>query len=815
MPLPDLPAPARWALYALLAIGGTLLGLASLAGIALILAYPQLPSVEVLTDYQPKIPLRIFSADGHLIGEFGEERRNFVLIKDVPAVMKQAILAAEDERFYQHPGIDTLGVLRAAYSNFVGGGKRQGASTITMQVARNFFLSSEKTVTRKLYEMLLAFKIEHNLSKDQILEIYVNQIYLGQRAYGFAAAAQIYFGKPLKDLSVAEAAMLAGLPKAPSAYNPVANPKRAQLRQRYVLRRMHDLDYIDEAQWKAAQGEVLHVKRDVNDFGVHAEHVAEMARQIAAERFPDDVYSRGLRVITTINRDDQRAAYQSVRKGVIEYDRRHGYRGAEAYVDLKDVTGDQDEELEELLAEFDDSDDMLPAIVLDAGPRQVRAYLRGGELLKIGEDGLKFAARMLDDKAPANKRIRRGAVVRVQKIDKAWQIVQLPEVEAAFVAASPVDGAIRALVGGFDFNRNKFNHVTQAWRQPGSSFKPFIYSAGLEKGYTPASVIADEPISISAEETGSQAWEPKNYDGKYEGPMSLRTALAKSKNMVSIRLLRSIGTKYAQDYSTRFGFDPEKNPPYLTLALGAGAVTPWQQLAAYSIFANGGYRIEPYIVRQILDDKGAVAAAAQPVLAGDETLRAIDARNAWLMDSMMHDVVRRGTATRAAAVLKRSDLAGKTGTTNDYIDAWFCGYQPTVVGIAWIGFDQPKRMGNGETGGAAALPIWIGFMEHALKNVPESWQEVPEGLVSITANEPGGKSGKELVYKELLPAADDEDKEPSTPAPVQDAKPKPVEKPAADKAPVADKSPAPKPVEKPADKPAPAKPPEKTPSAKP
>ena len=815
MPLPDLPAPARWALYALLAIGGTLLGLASLAGIALILAYPQLPSVEVLTDYQPKIPLRIFSADGHLIGEFGEERRNFVLIKDVPAVMKQAILAAEDERFYQHPGIDTLGVLRAAYSNFVGGGKRQGASTITMQVARNFFLSSEKTVTRKLYEMLLAFKIEHNLSKDQILEIYVNQIYLGQRAYGFAAAAQIYFGKPLKDLSVAEAAMLAGLPKAPSAYNPVANPKRAQLRQRYVLRRMHDLDYIDEAQWKAAQGEVLHVKRDVNDFGVHAEHVAEMARQIAAERFPDDVYSRGLRVITTINRDDQRAAYQSVRKGVIEYDRRHGYRGAEAYVDLKDVTGDQDEELEELLAEFDDSDDMLPAIVLDAGPRQVRAYLRGGELLKIGEDGLKFAARMLDDKAPANKRIRRGAVVRVQKIDKAWQIVQLPEVEAAFVAASPVDGAIRALVGGFDFNRNKFNHVTQAWRQPGSSFKPFIYSAGLEKGYTPASVIADEPISISAEETGSQAWEPKNYDGKYEGPMSLRTALAKSKNMVSIRLLRSIGTKYAQDYSTRFGFDPEKNPPYLTLALGAGAVTPWQQLAAYSIFANGGYRIEPYIVRQILDDKGAVAAAAQPVLAGDETLRAIDARNAWLMDSMMHDVVRRGTATRAAAVLKRSDLAGKTGTTNDYIDAWFCGYQPTVVGIAWIGFDQPKRMGNGETGGAAALPIWIGFMEHALKNVPESWQEVPEGLVSITANEPGGKSGKELVYKELLPATDDEDKEATTPAPVQDAKPKPVEKPAADKAPVADKSPAPKPVEKPADKPAPAKPPEKTPSARP
>jgi penicillin-binding protein 1A len=795
VPIPALPAPARWALYFLLLTGGIILSVAALAGIALILAYPQLPSLEVLTDYQPKIPLRIYSSDGHLIGEFGEERRDFARIKDVPAVMKQAILAAEDERFYQHPGIDTLGIMRAAYSNFVGGGKRQGASTITMQVARNFFLSSEKTLTRKLYEMLLAFKIENNLGKDQILEIYLNQIYLGQRAYGFSAAAQIYFGKTLKNISIAEAAMLAGLPKAPSAYNPVVNPKRAQLRQRYVLRRMHELDFISEAQWKAAQIEVLHVKRDVNDFGVHAEHVAEMARQIAAEQFPDDVYSRGLRVITTINHGEQQAAYRAVRRGVIDYDRRHGYRGAEAYVDAKDITSDQDEELEELLAEYDDSDDLLPAIVLEASPKLVRAYLRGGEVLRISEDGLKFAARMLDDKSAPNRRVRRGAVIRVQKMDKGWQIVQLPDVEAAFVAASPVDGAIRALVGGFDFNRNKFNHVTQAWRQPGSSFKPFIYSAGLEKGYTPASVIPDEPVSISAEETGSQAWEPKNYDGKYEGPMTLRTALAKSKNMVSIRLLRSIGTKYAQDYVTRFGFDPEKHPPYLTLALGAGSVTPWQQLAAYSIFANGGYRIEPYIVRQILDDKGNVLAATQPSLAGDESLRAIDARNAWLMDSMMHDVVRRGTATRAAAVLKRGDLAGKTGTTNDYIDAWFCGYQPTVVGIAWIGFDQPKRMGNGETGGAAALPMWIGFMEHALKNIPESWQETPEGLVSITANDPAGKASRELIYKELLPPVEGEEKEEpkQAPAPVQDAKPKLVEKPAAEK-PVTDKPLPPKPA---------------------
>jgi penicillin-binding protein 1A len=462
-----------------------------------------------------------------------------------------------------------------------------------------------------------------------------------------------------------------------------------------------------------------------------------------------------------------------------------------------------------MLTEFDDSDDLLPAIVLEATPKLVRAYLRGGEVLKIGEDGLKFAARMLDDKAAPNKRVRRGAVIRVQKYEKGWQILQLPEVEAAFVAASPVDGAIRALVGGFDFHRNKFNHVTQAWRQPGSSFKPFIYSASLEKGYTPASVIADEPISISAEETGSQAWEPKNYDGKYEGPMSMRTALAKSKNMVSIRLLRSIGPHYAQDYVARFGFEPEKHPPYLTMALGAGAVTPWQQLSAYSIFANGGYRITPYIVSRIFDNSGAVVAEIQPALAGDETLRAIDARNAWLMDSMMHDVVRRGTATRAAAALKRGDLAGKTGTTNDYIDAWFCGYQPTIVGVAWIGFDQPKRMGNGETGGAAALPIWIGFMEHALKNVPESWMETPEGLVPVVANDPGGKTSKELVYKELLPSAPpaDEDREATAqePAPVQDAKPKPVEKPAVEKPPaekpsgekaLADKPAAPKPADK-------------------
>ena len=783
-PLPPMPPVLRWLAYPLIVLLGLLAIAASMAGIVLILAYPQLPSLESLTDYRPRIPLRIYTADGYLIGEFGEERRNFVRIQEVPAVMKRAILAAEDERFYHHPGVDTIGILRAAYSNFVSGGKRQGASTITMQVARNFFLSSEKTLTRKLYEALLAFKIENNLTKDEILELYINQIYLGQRAYGFSAAAQIYFGKPLASLTVAETAMLAGLPKAPSAYNPVANPKRARLRQLYVLRRMHDLDYLDQAGWKAAQQETLRVKRDINDFGVHADHVAEMARQMVVERFPDEAYTHGLRVITTITRAEQQAAYASLRKGVLDYDRRHGYRGAEAYANMTGVTSNQDEEIEDLLQDFDDVGDLLPALVLDASPKEVMAYLRGGEVLKISGEGLKFAARMIDDKAPANKRLRRGAIVRVTKDEKGvWHILQLPEVEAAFVAASPVDGAIRALVGGFDFNRNKFNHVTQAWRQPGSSFKPFIYSAALEKGFTPASVIEDEPISISAEETGSQAWEPKNYDGKYEGPMSLRTALAKSKNMVSIRLLRSIGARYAQDYAARFGFDPEKHPPYLTMALGAGAVTPWQQLQGYAIFANGGYKIEPHIVKQILDDHGNVLAAAQPVVAGDESLRAIDARNAWLMDSMMHDVVRRGTATRAAQALKRGDLAGKTGTTNDYVDAWFCGYQPTVVGIAWIGFDQPKRLGSGETGGSAALPIWIGYMEHALNGVPESYMDTPAGLTQVTVHDPSGKgAGREFVYREQVPeeaAANPPAAAPkpvATPAPVQDAKPRVIEK---------------------------------------
>ena len=724
-----------------------------LLGLVVVLAYPNLPELDALTAYQPKIPLRIYTAEGTLIGEFGEERRAIVSIDEVPPQLKHAIIAAEDERFYQHPGIDYIGVLRAAYTNLVSGGRRQGASTITMQVARNFFLSSEKTLTRKLYEALLAFKIEHSLSKEQILELYINQIYLGQRAYGFGAASQIYFGKALDQLTLGEIAMLAGLPKAPSMYNPIANPQRAKQRQQYVLRRMGELGYITAAQYDEALKAPLKARREVSEYSVHAEYLAEMVRQALAEQYPEDVYTRGFRVYTTLRKADQEAAYEAARRGVMEYDRRQGYRGPEGFFDLRPNAGE--DEYDDALAEHPDSDELLAAVVLAADTKQIEAALRTGEKLTLTGEGLRFAARSLDPKTATQKRIRRGSIIRVQHEGKGWQIVQLPEVESAFVSLDPQDGAIRSLVGGFDFARTKFNHVTQAWRQPGSAFKPFIYSAALEKGFTPATVIPDEPVVLEAEETGSQRWEPKNYDGKFEGPMRLRTALAKSKNMVSIRILDAIGPKYAQEYIARFGFDPERHPPYLTMALGAGSVTMWQLARAYCVFANGGYLVQPYFIHKIVDDRGNVLALAEPKRSGDEALRVIDARNAFIMDNMMQDVTRVGTAARAAR-LGRSDLAGKTGTTNEFVDAWFAGYQPTLVAIAWVGYDQPKTLGKNQTGGVVALPIWVSYMEKALKDVPEMPREMPPGIVVLpTGPYPtaGGESRMvpEFFYQEAVP----------------------------------------------------------------
>jgi penicillin-binding protein 1A len=524
--------------------------------------------------------------------------------------------------------------------------------------------------------------------------------------------------------------MLAGLPKAPSAYNPVVNPKRARLRQQYILQRMHTLGYITDAQFAQAKDEELKIKTDSTAFGVHAEYVAEMARQLVYEQFKEDTYTRGLNVFTTITKADQDAAYLALRRGVMDYERRHPYRGPEKYIEIPRAKADADEAIEAELAEHPDSDDIVAAIVLQAAPNGITAVLASGEEIRIQGSGLAFAQGWLSPKAAETRRIRRGAVIRVtQDGGSSWSITQMPQVESAFVAVDPADGQIHALVGGFDYNRNKFNHVTQAWRQPGSSFKPFIYSASLERGFSPATLINDAPISFDAGSTGGQAWEPKNYDAKYEGPMTMRRGLTKSKNMISIRILNKIGARYGQEYATRFGFDADKNPPYLTLALGAGATTPLQMSGAYSVFANGGYRISPYIISKVTDADGKVLSEARPERAGVEANRVIDERNAFLMDSMLRDVARYGTAAKAQQALKRPDIGGKTGTTNDSIDAWFAGYTPHLVGIAWIGYDQPRNLGNKETGGGLALPIWIGFMQKALKGVPVEERQVPAGLV--------------------------------------------------------------------------------------
>ncbi|MDQ9170990.1 penicillin-binding protein 1A [Oxalobacteraceae bacterium R-40] len=732
----------RFAFGFLGVLTGLIVASALLVGFMLAMAYPNLPALDSLTDYRPKVPLRIFSADNVLIGEFGEERRNIVRFNDIPEMMKKAVLAIEDDRFYEHGGVDYFGIARAALHNLAGGTK-QGASTITQQVARNFFLSSEQTLKRKLYEILLAWKIEQNLTKDQILEVYMNQIYLGQRAYGFASAAQIYFGKSLHDISIAEAAMLAGLPKAPSANNPVVNPKRARARQQYILERMHKLGYITDEQYQSAKEETLKIKMDSNEFGIHAEYISEMVRQLVYDQYKEETYTRGLNVFTTITKADQDAAYIALRRGVMDYEKRHGYRGPEGYMEIPAAKEEAEDAIETELAEHPDSDDLIAAVVLDASPKLVRALLASGEEIEISGQGLSFATNLLSAKAPPNRRVKRGAIIRVVQEGKTWSITQMPEVESAFVAANTEDGAIRALVGGFDFNRNKFNHVTQAWRQPGSSFKPFIYSAALEKGMSPSTMINDAPISFDAAQTGGQPWEPKNYDGKYDGPISMRKGLTKSKNMVSIRILNKIGAQYGQEYATRFGFEAAKNPPYLTLALGAGAVTPLQMAGAYAVFANGGYKVSPYIISKITDANGNVLLEVNPDRAGNEENRVIDARNAFLMDSMMKDVVKFGTATKALS-LKRPDLAGKTGTTNDSIDAWFAGYHPKIVGVAWIGFDQPKNLGNKETGGGLALPIWIGYMQKALKDVPIEETLVPEGLI---------QSGNDYYYAEYPPGA--------------------------------------------------------------
>ncbi len=726
-------------LYPLIALGALGVAAAGLIAMTLALLYPKLPSLDAVTDYRPKLPLRVYTSDHQLMGEFGEERRAVLKLEQVPLNMRHAILAAEDDRFYQHGAVDFQGVLRAMMADVFSRSAKEGASTITMQVARNFFLTNERTLTRKLSEVLLSYKIEQNLTKDQILELYINQIYLGQRAYGFGAAAVVYYGKPLSQLSIAEMAMLAGLPKAPSRYNPIINPQRASLRQQYVLRRMHELKFISDAEYSQALHKPGHASSYHANVLTQADYVAEMVRQFMVQTYGEAVYSSGYSVITTLIKTHQEAAVRAVREGALAYDQRHGYRGPEATVELP-ASGATMADFEDALSDVEIINELYPAIVESADDKEVSVYIKGIGPVTLKGTALTFAHAALSAHAHPNLRLQRGSLIRVVRSDKqGWTLVQLPKAEASLISLDSHDGAIRALVGGFDFNRAKYNHVTQAYRQPGSSFKPFIYSAALEKGFTPFTIVDDGPLVINDPKINNgQPWEPHNYEKEYLGPIRLRIALAKSINTVAVRVLQAIGPGYAQEYVKRFGFDAAHQPAYLSMALGAGDVTPLQMATAYAVFANGGFRIKPYFIDRILDSTGKTVSRTQPVVAGEGAEQVIDPRNAFIMTSMMKDVIRMGTAAHAMT-LGRQDLAGKTGTTNDHVDAWFCGFQPSLVAVSWVGFDKPMSLGSQETGAQAALPIWMSYMSTALASIPESDAIMPPGIDVVSIDPTTGQ----------------------------------------------------------------------------
>jgi penicillin-binding protein 1A len=714
----------KWLFAGLAGIVALILGL--LAYVYLILV-PDLPPITAVTDYKPKIPLRIYTADNTLIGEFGEEHRDFVPIKDIPDTMKKAILAVEDARFYEHHGVDYIGMARAVVSTATGA--PQGGGTITMQVARNFFLTRERTVSRKLREILLARRIEDALTKDQILELYMNQIYLGQRTHGFSSAARIYFNKSMKELSIAEAAMLAGIPKNPARHNPAVNFDRAKERQLIVLKSMERHKYITESQYEVASKERLHVTK-VPSFESHAAYVAEMVRQSIYAQFKEDTYTAGIKVITTIDRDEQEAAYESLRRNVLTYDQRHGYRGPEAFIDLPSDASQRDDAIDEFLQKFPASEGLISGVVTEATPKLIKADLATGESIQITGEGLRLANAALQSKANRDLKIRPGALIRVMQDAKGnWSVTQSPEVDAAYVSLNAQNGAYRAMVGGFDFNRKKFNHVTSAWRQPGSSIKPFIYSAALEKGFYPSTLINDVQLSSTTEE--DLKWDPRNDDGKYDGPIEMQRALAVSKNVVAVRILKNIGAGYGRDYLPRFGFEQNKHPINLTLALGTGAVTPLQLAGAYAVFANGGYQVRPWLIDKVIDAKGTVLFQANVAATPTEDQRVIDARNAFVTDSMLREVVRSGTGASATQKLGRRDLAGKTGTTSDAVDGWFAGYAGNIVAVSWMGYDDPKSLGGREFGATVALPIWIDAMRHALAGKPEFVRAVPENVINV------------------------------------------------------------------------------------
>ncbi|QBE66632.1 penicillin-binding protein 1A [Pseudoduganella lutea] len=718
------------AIGAIVAGGLALLCAFALLGYLFLVVRPRLPELDAVIDYKPKIPLRVYTADKVLIGEFGEEHRDFVPVNKMPDMMKKAVLAIEDTRFYEHGGVDWVRTLGAVKANATGG-FRQGASTISMQVARNFYLTREKVISRKLNEVMLTYKIEAALTKDEILELYMNQIYLGQRSFGFAAAAQTYFGKSLGELSVAEIAMLAGLPKNPARHNPVTNFKRAKARQQVVLRRLHDLNYITDAQYEEAVDEPLHVNRKGQSFDTHAEYVAELARQAAYAQYQEAAYTRGIVVRTTIFSKDQEAAYEAVRRNVIAYDQRHGYRGPEAFIALPADEEEREEEIDRALSRRPGSDGLIAAVVLAASPREVRAETADGIDVTISGDGLKLATAALSSKARDTLRIRPGAIIRVAHDSrKGWAITQVPAVAAAFASIDPATGAYRSMVGGFDYNLQKFNHVTQAWRQPGSAIKPFVYSAAVDKGYGPATLIDDVPLELPGGANG-EPWRPQNDDFVFDGPISMRISLAKSKNVPSVRILRAVTVPYAHGFLERFGLDLSKHPQNLTMALGTGAVTPEQMAGAYAVFANGGYRVQPWLIASIEDADGKVLHAAKHASQPDESARVLDPRNAFIMDSMLHEVARTGTGAAAVQRIGRPDIAGKTGTTSDAFDGWFGGYGGGIVAVAWMGYDEPKSLGGREFGSTLALPIWIDYMRTALAGRPIVERPVPEGVVQV------------------------------------------------------------------------------------
>lgn len=707
---------ALWALFAL-----CLAGVLALGATVMVLL-PQLPDTSSLANYQPKQPLRVYTADGVEIGGFGQEKREYLRIEQFPKMMRDSLLAVEDSRFYEHPGIDVIGVLRAIVANATGG-RTQGASTITQQVARTFFLTRERTLSRKLKEALLSLRIEQQLSKDQILELYMNQIYLGARTYGFAEAARTYFGKPISQLSVAECAMLAGLPQNPAYANPIKSPKRAKDRQLVVLSRMRAEGVIDDIVYAAAKVEKLDV-RNPGEMDVHGEYVAEMARAQVYAQYGESAYTSGMKVVTTLRAADQQAAWKAVRKTLIDRELRLAWRGPEAQEDLPADLDDQDPALAQLLADYNDDETLRVALVTQASSKQVTVVLASGDVLQISGKGLRQAQAGLSAKARATLRLERGSVVRVMQQGQDWVITQWPQAEGALVAMDPHDGQIRALVGGFDFQRNQFNHVTQGWRQPGSTYKPFLYSAALENGVMPETLINDAPL------TNVGDWTPSNADGSADGPTPLHIALAKSKNLVSIRLVQLMGPEAARQWTGHFGFDVDKQPANLTLALGSGSTTAMQMASAYAVFANGGLSVNPVLIQKIQDGQGKVVFEAKPKVA-DESQRVIPARNAFLTATLLNEVARSGTAAKAQAQLRRPDLYGKTGTTNDVVDAWFAGFQPNLVAVVWFGYDTPRSLGTHASGGSLALPAWIQFMSTALRNEPVRTLSAPEGVVSL------------------------------------------------------------------------------------